>query len=105
VTLSDSGKNGRFEGTYRLQDKVGKNQRARNSGSVSPQRASVASYCKSRQLTDSFHPDDGRRYVPPECCFLEEPDGVTSQETSFFMVSAVKTSNLTKEPCFAFTHP
>jgi hypothetical protein len=36
-----------------------------------------------------------RRYVPPKRLFLQEPHGVTSQKTTFFIVSAAKTSNLT----------
>jgi hypothetical protein len=34
--------------------------------------------------------------VPPKCRILQEPNGVTSQKTQFFIVTAVKTSNLTK---------
>jgi hypothetical protein len=36
-----------------------------------------------------------RRYVPPKRQFLQEPHGVTSQKTPFFIVTAVKTSKLT----------
>jgi hypothetical protein len=36
-----------------------------------------------------------RRYVPPKRRFLQEPHGVTSQKMAFFIVTAVKTSNLT----------
>jgi hypothetical protein len=36
-----------------------------------------------------------RRQVPPTRRFLQEPHGVTTQKTSFFIVTAVKTSNLT----------
>jgi hypothetical protein len=32
-----------------------------------------------------------RRYVPPKHRFLQESHGVTSQETAFFIVTAVKT--------------
>jgi hypothetical protein len=35
-----------------------------------------------------------RRVVPPKRRFLQEPHGVTSQKTPFFIVTAVKTSNL-----------
>jgi hypothetical protein len=35
------------------------------------------------------------RQVPPKRRFLQEPHGVTSQKTAFFIVTAVKTSNLT----------
>jgi hypothetical protein len=33
--------------------------------------------------------------VPPNRRFLQEPHGVKSQMTAFFIVTAVKTSNLT----------
>jgi hypothetical protein len=35
------------------------------------------------------------RYIPTKRRFLQEPQGVTSQKTEFFIVTAVKTSNLT----------
>jgi hypothetical protein len=37
----------------------------------------------------------GKRYVPPNRRFLQEQHGVTSQKTTIFIVTAVKTSNLT----------
>jgi hypothetical protein len=36
-----------------------------------------------------------QRYVPPKRRFLQELHGATSQKTPFFIVTAVKTSNLT----------
>jgi hypothetical protein len=36
-----------------------------------------------------------RRNIPLKRRFLKEPHGVTSQKTPFFIVTAVKTSNLT----------
>jgi hypothetical protein len=30
-----------------------------------------------------------RRYVPPKCRFLQEPHGVTSQKTAFFICRTV----------------
>jgi hypothetical protein len=36
------------------------------------------------------------RQVPPKRRFLQEPHGVTTQKTPFFIVTVVKTSNLTK---------
>jgi hypothetical protein len=33
-------------------------------------------------------------YIPPKSRFLQEPHSVTSQETAFFIVTAMKTSNL-----------
>jgi hypothetical protein len=38
-----------------------------------------------------------RTDVSEEPRFLQEPHGVTTQKTPFFIVTAVKTSNLTKE--------
>jgi hypothetical protein len=40
-----------------------------------------------------------RRKVPPKLPFLQEPRSVTSQKTAFFIVTAVKTSNLTETSC------
>jgi hypothetical protein len=34
-------------------------------------------------------------YFPPKLRFLQKPHGVTSQNTPFFIVTAVKTPNLT----------
>jgi hypothetical protein len=42
-----------------------------------------------------------RRNSPPKRRFLQEPHGVTSQMTPFFIVTAVKTSNLIKNTLFA----
>jgi hypothetical protein len=41
-----------------------------------------------------------RRNIPPKRRFLQEPHGVTSQKKLFFIVTAVKTSNLTKKFVF-----
>jgi hypothetical protein len=38
-----------------------------------------------------------KRQVAPKRRFLKEPHGVTTQKTPFFIVTAVKTSNLTTE--------
>jgi hypothetical protein len=38
-----------------------------------------------------------RSYIPPKRLFLQEPHGVTSQKTAFFIVTAVKTSDLTRD--------
>jgi hypothetical protein len=40
-----------------------------------------------------------RRQVPPKRRFLQEPHGVTTQKTPFFMVTAVKTTRLTSAFC------
>jgi hypothetical protein len=42
-----------------------------------------------------FLPWRWRRYVPPKRRFTQDPYGARSQKTVFFMVTAVKTSNLT----------
>jgi hypothetical protein len=36
-----------------------------------------------------------RWYFPPKCWFLQEPHGVTSQRTAFFIVTTLNTTNLT----------
>jgi hypothetical protein len=41
-----------------------------------------------------------RRWVPPKRRFIQEPHGVASQKTPSFIVTAVKTSNLTMICCF-----
>jgi hypothetical protein len=41
-----------------------------------------------------------RRYVPPKRRFLQEPNGVTPQKMPFFIVTAVKTSNLMNPELF-----
>jgi hypothetical protein len=49
---------------------------------------------EQRYFTDSCHPDEGGvKFL--RNVFLKEPHGVTSQKTPFFIVTAVKTSNLT----------
>jgi hypothetical protein len=40
------------------------------------------------------------RYVPPKCRFLQELHGATSQNTPFFIVTSVKTSNLAESKRF-----
>jgi hypothetical protein len=42
-----------------------------------------------------------RTVVSEEILFLQEPHGVTSQKTSFFIVTAVKNSNHAGERVFA----
>jgi hypothetical protein len=43
--------------------------------------------------------------LPPKRRFLQEPRGVTSQKTPFFIVTAVKTSNLTRKYESTYTLP
>jgi hypothetical protein len=40
--------------------------------------------------------------IPPKRRFLQEPHGVTFQKTPFFIVTAVKTSNLTTKEWVRF---
>jgi hypothetical protein len=49
----------------------------------------------SEELSASFIRVTRIGGVPPKRRFLQEPYGVTSQKTQFFIVTAVKTSNLT----------
>jgi hypothetical protein len=46
-------------------------------------------------LSRIFLPWRWRRYVPSKRPFTQDPHGATSQKTAFFIVTAVKTSNLT----------
>jgi hypothetical protein len=58
--------------------------------------ASVASYCKRcSQLCDPCHHHDGSDTFLKRRRFLQEPHGVTSQKTAFFIFTVVKTSNIT----------
>jgi hypothetical protein len=41
-----------------------------------------------------------RTDVPPKRLFLQEPQGVTAQKMAFFIVTAVKTSDLTYQNTF-----
>jgi hypothetical protein len=50
-------------------------------------------WCHLALVTTTFW----RQYVPPKRPFFHEPHGVTSQKTAFFIVTAVKTSNLPTE--------
>jgi hypothetical protein len=36
-----------------------------------------------------YHPDDGKQYVPPKRRLLQEPPGIISQKTAFFIVTVV----------------
>jgi hypothetical protein len=46
-------------------------------------------------LADSFRSDNGSDSFLQNVGFLHEPHGETSQKMTFFVVTAVKTSNLT----------
>jgi hypothetical protein len=48
-----------------------------------------------RRNAKYWHPDEGGAKVPPNLRFLQEPHGVRTQKTPFFIVTAVKTSILT----------
>jgi hypothetical protein len=84
VTPCDSCKNRRFGRTYRFHNHSDKNR-----------RALVASYGERfSYLADSLNSDDGGDVLPKRR-FLQEPNGVTFQKTAFFIVTAMKSSNLT----------
>jgi hypothetical protein len=58
--------------------------------------------CKNRRFGASVVPSSSilvtlmtEELRSPEMWFLQEPHGVTSQKTAFFIVTAVKASNLT----------
>jgi hypothetical protein len=52
---------------------------------------------KVSNIADSVHIKNGVFWdVTPCGSFLQEPHGVTSQKTPFFIVTAMKTSNLTE---------
>jgi hypothetical protein len=82
VTLCGSCKNRPFGGTQRLHNQGDKNRWTKNK---------LALFLVHRFLSLWWR----RRYVPPKRRFLQEPHGLTSQNTTFFIVTAVKTSNLT----------
>jgi hypothetical protein len=49
----------------------------------------------NRRTLRSFTMYSNISYVPPKLRLLQETHGLTSQKTEFFIVTAVKTSNLT----------
>jgi hypothetical protein len=51
-----------------------------------------------------FLPWRWRRYVPPTCRFTQDLHGATSQKTTFFIATAVKTSNLTYLRCDSYNN-
>jgi hypothetical protein len=105
VTPCGSCKNRRFGGTYRFHHQGDKNQRTRNLAvtrnearceEISSQRVSLRLTAKFLVLR-FLSPWWWKRYVPPKRRFLQDPHGVTSQKTQFFIVTAVNTSNLTSQ--------
>jgi hypothetical protein len=83
VTPCCSCKNRRFGGTQRLLHQGDKTQWARNNVSRNKQTMHAAKKYKNLYFF--------ARCVG--CRFLQEPQGLTSQKTSFFIVTAVKTSD------------
>jgi hypothetical protein len=61
-------------------------------------RAALVRTDVSEELSASFirmtRIGEVHRSVPPKPWFLQEPHGVTSQKTAFFIVTTVKTSDL-----------
>jgi hypothetical protein len=87
--------NRRFGGTYRLHLQGIRNTRAMN------QREQVAvdwATCSRCFIARVFLiPWRWRRYVPPKRRLTKYLHGAKSQKTAFFMVIAMKTSNLTSD--------
>jgi hypothetical protein len=84
--------NRRFGGTYHLHLQ-GKKIRERGT--------SVSKQLQTRSRI--FLPWRWRRYVPPKRRFVQERHGATSQKAAFFIVTAVKISNLTQEAVFSMS--
>jgi hypothetical protein len=106
VTPCGSCKNRRFGGTSRLHHQGDKNRSTRKNSSCNLQPTHAAKkYQVSRVrrllVTASAVPSSlilvtlMKEALPPKRPFLQEPHGVTSQKTPFFIITAVKTSNLT----------
>jgi hypothetical protein len=76
--------NRRFRGTYRLHLQGRKNP-----------RAGCSHLLKLVPRSRIFVPWRWSRYVPAKRRFTQDPHGATSRKTAFFIVNAVKTSNLT----------
>jgi hypothetical protein len=55
-------------------------------------RTDVSEELSSSLITDSCHPDNGgaKFLVPPKRPFLQEPHGVTSRMTAFFLQCKVQ---------------
>jgi hypothetical protein len=88
--------NRRFGGTYRLHLQGMRNLRAMN------QREQVAVvWFIARGF---LIPWRCRRYLPPKRRLTKYLHGATSQKTAFFIVTAVKTSNLTRIICFVMRY-
>jgi hypothetical protein len=63
---------------------------------VSEQRiAFIFKVERNRELGTTLAVSSRQQHFPPKRLFLQEPHGVTSQKTTFFIVIAMKTSNLT----------
>jgi hypothetical protein len=90
--LSSGMLNRRFGGMYRLHYHGDKNRRTRNNGSSNQQPKHTANVVDNSPILSLWW---WRRYVLPKRRFLQEPYGITSQKTAFFIVTTVKTSNLT----------
>jgi hypothetical protein len=81
--------NKRFGGTYRLHLK-GRNIRERGT------RFSGWLQINAVSRSSIFLPWRWRRYVPPKRRLMQDLHSATSYKTTFFIVTAVKTSNLTQ---------
>jgi hypothetical protein len=77
-------RNRHFRGTYCLHHQSGKNNKLRTTLAVS---------------SWFFPPRWWRWYIPPKYRYLQEPHGIISQKTAYFVVTAMKTSNLNTVSC------
>jgi hypothetical protein len=78
--------------------------RVGKSASEEPARVSVCSHLFTLvPRSRIFVPWRWRQYVPPKRRFTQDLHGATSQKTTFFIVTAVKTSNLTQNHIMAIT--
>jgi hypothetical protein len=82
--------NRRFGETYRL------HLQGRKSASEDPAWAGGCRLLTLVPRSRIFLPWRWRRYVPPKRRFTQDLHDATSQKTTFFIVTVVKTSNLTR---------
>jgi hypothetical protein len=86
VTPCGCRKNQRFGGTYRLHHQGKKNQRVRNvSGNYQPANVFPISLILFTLMMEAMRSSETR--------LLQEPHGVTPQNTAFSIVTAVKASD------------
>jgi hypothetical protein len=82
VTPCGSCKNWRFGGTQHLHHQGDKNRWTKNNVSLTSNRRTRLTFLVRRFLLPGW-----RRWVPLKRQFLQEPHGVTSQKTPFFIIA------------------